>query len=332
MQMMAIEMQETGGPEVLRLVSKNVPNPGPGEVLIRVEAAGVNFGEALQRAGVYPVSAALPLVPGSEVAGVVVAVGAGVSALPEGSRVLALLMNTAGAWGSGGYAEYALARAEWVIPLPASVGSAEATALAAQGLTAHFLLQSAGSSLDTVLVHAAAGGVGSLAVQLARLYGSSVVLGTAGSEAKRSLVERLGAIPIDYSVDTWPDAVRRATEERGVGLILDSMGGEQTRRGLGCLAPFGRIVLYGALSGRMPMLDDSDWARLVFANQSLAGMANMGYVSDARQTLGVVATLLGHAASGRLVLTTTQFSLGQVAEAHRALQERRTMGKVVLTI
>lgn len=331
--MQAIMMSETGGPEVLHLRELATPQPGAGEVLIRVEAAGVNFGETMQRAGTYPLPLTLPVTPGSEVAGTVEAVGPGVDGLKLGDRVAALVVAPDGSWAPGGYASHAVAPVERTFRLPKEVKAADAVAVFGQGLTAWFMLSDAAPVQGgrSVLIHAAAGGVGSLAVQLARTVGAGRVLGAVGSPSKHERVLRLGADAVIDSRDPdWPAAVRGATDGRGVDVILDPIGGENSRRGLQCLAPGGRLLAFGFLSGAPPAIGPEAWSGLIFQNQSVGGFANMAYLADADRTRAAVTKLLDLIASGGLVVGRTEFPLSEAAAAHRAMEARQTTGKVVL--
>ncbi len=326
-------MDETGGPEVLRPRELVMPSPGPGEVLIRVQAAGVNFGETMQRAGTYPLPLSLPVTPGSEVAGTIEAVGPGAGAFAVGHRVAALLVTPEGAWAPGGYASHAVAPVARTFALPDEVEPADAVAVFGQGLTAWFMLSDAAPVQGgrSVLIHAAAGGVGSLVVQLARTLGAGRVLGAVGSPGKQDQVLSLGADAVIDSRDPdWPSAVRAATGGRGVDVILDPIGGEDSRRGLQCLAPGGRLLAFGFLSGAPPAIGPESWGGLIFQNQSVGGFANMAYLADADRTRAAVSKLLDLVASGDLVVGRTEFPLDEAAVAHRAMEARQTTGKVVL--
>jgi NADPH2:quinone reductase len=222
--MKAVRIHETGSPEVLRVDDVDIPVPGQGQVLIRTGVAGVNFTDVMARQGVY-ISAGsaprLPVILGTEAAGVVAATGPGVPADLAGRRVVAFV--------HGGYAEYAIAPLDLVTELQPGVDLAEATAYLVQGVSAWQLLRDRGrlESGQTVLVHAAAGGVGSLAVQLAKTLGAGTVIATAGSPAKQKLATELGAdAVIDYTMPGWADDVLAATGGRGADIILDAVGGD----------------------------------------------------------------------------------------------------------
>ncbi|HEY3018728.1 MAG TPA: NADPH:quinone oxidoreductase family protein, partial [Solirubrobacteraceae bacterium] len=233
--MRAIQIEEFGGPEVLQLVDAPKPEPGPGEVLVRVARAGVNFADTHQRQDQYVAKQTLPMIPGSEVAGV---------REDTGERVLALC-------GHGGYAEYATAPAALTFPIPDGVDDGTALALLVQGLTAWHLYRTAGRVAhgDTVVVHSAAGGVGSLALQLGRGMGAGRVIATATSEEKRALALELGA---DAAVDGGPDGLRdrliEANDGEPVDVVFEMAGGLIFEESMAALAPFGRLVVYGIAS------------------------------------------------------------------------------------
>lgn len=321
--MKVIRFHETGGPEVLTLDEVPTPTPGPGEVLINVAAAGVNYADLLQRQGVYPLPGGLPATPGFEVAGTVAALGEGVSEPRVGTRVVAGLQ-------AGGYAEYVAVPAPSALPIPAGLGFAEATALFVQGLTAYGLLHAGRLQAgERVLVLAAAGGVGSLAVQLAKHQGASVI-GAASSPAKLDLIRRLGAdAAVDYSQPGWVEAVREASGGRGVDLVLESVGGAIGAASLDLLAPGGRLVVYGASSHEPVNL----------ATQALMGrgLSVIGYSMGAQTSPAAMANglrvLLGAVAEGRLQPTVgARVPLAEAAAAHRLMAARQTTGKVVLDV
>ncbi|HET7477911.1 MAG TPA: NADPH:quinone oxidoreductase family protein, partial [Rubrobacteraceae bacterium] len=244
-QMKAIRVEEFGEPEVLRYVDAERPSPGEGEVLIEVRSAGINYADTMRRRNQYVVSQDLPFVPGSEVAGIVAEVGEGVESVSISDRVVTLL-------GTGGYAEYAVAPARNLIPIPHGLGFDEAAAIPLQGLTAYHCIKTSGALKEgeSVLVHAAAGGVGTLAVQMAKLLGAGKVIATASSDEKLDLAKSLGAdVLINYTEEGWPEKVREATDGKGADIILEMVGGDFLEKNLKCLNVFGRMVVYGAASG-----------------------------------------------------------------------------------
>lgn len=326
--MKAIRIHETGSPEVLTADEIEVPAPASGQVLIRVGVAGVNFTDVMARQGVYISKDAAPQLPailGTEVAGVVAAVGPGVPSELVGQRVVAFVR--------GGYAEYAIAPAGLVAALPASVDLAEATAFLVQGVSAWQLLKDCAriEPGQSVLVHSAAGGVGTIAVQLAKAFGASTVIATAGSADKRKLAGELGAdIEVDYSLPDWADVVLGSTDGRGVDVVLDAVGGDVGEQSLTCLAPFGRLVVYGVSSKRISPFAGS---QLMHKNQSVIGYWLTGRMErDSEPIAGIVGDLLKLAASGQVRgVVRHAFPLEDAAGAHRAISDRHTVGKVVLT-
>lgn len=327
--MKAARIHQTGSPEVLELEEVDVPVPVDDRVLIRVGVAGVNFTDVMARQGVYisrDVAPALPAILGTEVAGVVTATGPGVAEDLAGKRVIAFVR--------GGYAEYALASRQLVAELPPGIDLADATAFLVQGVTAWQLLRECGriDRGETVLVHSAAGGVGTLAVQLAKVLGASTVIATAGSADKRKLAAELGAdVTVDYTVPDWADAVLASTGGQGADIILDAVGGDVGEQSLACLAPFGRLVSYGVSSKLLAAFSGS---QLMQKNQSVTGYWLTGRLArDSRPVMDAVASLLGLAGQGRIhAVVRHAFPLEKVADAHRAISDRGTVGKVVLTV
>eukprot|EP01042_Synura_sphagnicola_P027794 gene27794-35865_t len=245
--MKAVQYSRFGGPEVLEIVEIDAPSPGPGEVLIKVGTVGVNFFEVMMRQDRYAVTPPLPFIPGVAVAGAIAALGEGVTAFSVGDRVAAALYVAAVQ--SGGYAEYVAIDSNVVVRLPDEISFAAATALQVQGLTALHLLHSHSAAGKTVLISAAAGGVGSLLIQLAKLRGAKRVIAMASSAEKLALAQELGAdAGVDYTRSDWLEQVRAATDCAGPDLIFDASGGGIPGQCLALLAPFGRLVLYGPLS------------------------------------------------------------------------------------
>ncbi|MCV7224056.1 quinone oxidoreductase family protein [Mycolicibacterium elephantis] len=316
--MKAIRMHGIGGPEVLRLDDVDQPSPRAGQVLVKVEAAGVAYGDVMKRQGAFGQDLPLPAGLGLQIAGVVADLGAGVPQPVPGTRVIA--------WVEDGYAEYAVAPHTAVVAIPDGVDSSVAAVLPVQGLTAYQTLVDAGNlqAGESVLVHAGAGGVGGLSVQLARLSGADVVIGTASRPEKLAHIVGLGAFAVDYTRDDWPLRVREAAAGCGVDLVLDSVGGTVASRSLDCLAPFGRMVSFGAASGTPA---DIATTALMPNNLSVIGYS-LGVRPD---RITGVETLLRHVASGQLTISVTQqLSLKNASEAHRAIAERRTVGATVL--
>ncbi|MCV7382226.1 zinc-binding dehydrogenase [Mycolicibacter longobardus] len=318
--MRAVWMDGFGGPDVLRVVDTAVPVPGPDEVLIEVRAAGVSYGDIMKRQGGFGTELELPAGLGQEVAGTVRQTCAGGPAV--GTRVAAMVDH--------GYAEYAVARPDAVVTLPDAVDYQSAAALWIQGLTAYQTLCEAGDlrSGEVVLVHAAAGGVGTLATQLAKLLGAHRVIGTAGTPDKLDHVRAHGAdIAVDYSDPGWTKAVLDATGGRGVDLVLDSVGGHISQQTLDCIRPFGRIVSFGAASGTAAAYSAMP---LMTSNLTVTGYSLLGWLKRSDRTRQALERLLGFLARDELRLTIADYPLDDVVRAHRALGERRTVGKVVL--
>src|SRR4051794_27912566 len=261
--MRAIQVQEFGGPEVLRLVDVPVPEPGPGEVLVRVSRAGINYADTHQRRNEYLAKAELPLIPGTEVAGV---------REDTGERVVAMC-------GTGGYAEYATAPEALTVPLPDGVDDGTALAMVVQGLTAWHLYRTSArvQEGESVVGRAGAGGVGSLAVQLGRPMGAGRVIATASSTEKRALALELGA---DVAVDSAPEGLADRLVEANLGkrvdVVFEMAGGEVFDQSLQALAPFGRVVAYGAASGRP---NEVATGRLMRRSASVVGFWLMHCVS-----------------------------------------------------
>jgi NADPH:quinone reductase len=323
----AIQIRETGGPEVIRVEQDvEMPKPEYGQVLIQVAAAGVNYTDVMARQGVYLTRDAaleLPATLGTEVAGVVAGLGEGVTSPVPGTRVAALV--------KGGYAEYAVAPQALVYPLPAQVDFAAAVAYLVQGITAWEILRVSGALAvgERVLVHSGAGGVGTLAIQLAKVFGASTVVATASTTQKRDLAAELGAdVCVDYTSADWWREVLAATGDIGADVILDAVGGDIGEQSLDCLAPFGRLVVYGVASGRLASYAGS---QLMHKNQSRAGYWLTSRLVHDEASAQVVPRLLELAGRGTIKSVVRHvFPLEEAAEAHRAISGRHTTGKVVL--
>jgi NADPH2:quinone reductase len=319
----AIRVHTTGGPEVLRLDEVASPEPGPGELLLRVEAAGVNYIDVYQRSGQY--KNATPFVPGQEAAGSVAALGPGVTGFRVGDRV------ACSHGGLGAYAEYALAPADRVVALPEGVSVAQGAALLLQGMTAHYLASTTYplEPGDTCLVHAAAGGVGLLLCQVAKRRGARVI-GTVSTAAKAALARAAGADEvIAYSEQDFEGEVRRLTGGSGVQVVYDSVGRTTFDAGLRCLARRGMMVLYGQSSGPVPPLDPqilNQRGSLFLTRPTLAH-----YVATRPELEARTGELLRWVQDGTLALHIDhEWPLAQAAEAHRALESRATAGKLLL--
>ncbi len=325
--MRAVVAQRPGGPEVLELVTLPDPQPGPDEVVVRVTAAGVNFLDTYRRSGVYRVS--FPLLVGSEGAGEVVAVGSAVTSLSAGQHV---------AWkeNAGSYAELAVVKASEALVVPPGVSDEVAAALALQGLTAHYLVTSTYPLQpgDDCLLHAAAGGVGLLATQLATRRGARVIA-TVGSPEKEHLAREAGAAEViryrelaDLTADL-PPIVKRLSGGFGVPVAYDSVGKDTFDASLASLRPRGTLVLFGGSSGQVPPFD---LQRLNGGGALFVTRPSLGWYTATREELDWrAAEVFGMAASGELTVRVgARYPLADAAEAHRALEGRATTGKVLL--
>ena len=324
--MKAIQFTRFGPPDVLEVVELPVPEPGPGEVLVRVHAAGVNFFEVLMRSDHYAVTPDLPVFPGVEVAGTVERAGPGDAPSLIGARVAVPLFAIGR--GSGGYAEFVTVERRSVVRLPDGLSYVAAAGLMVQGLTGLHLLRRSPARGKAVLVNAAAGGVGSLLVQLARRDGAKMVIAAAGSDEKRALARSLGADhAVDYTASRWQEDVKRQTGGRGADIIYETVGGEFSRAALDALAPCGELVLVAM--GRFG-LEAADIERMLGENQSVTGFSLLPLLTP-QVVSDDLAELFDLAAAGTLtVVEGGCFRLHQAAEAHRAIEERRVAGKVVL--
>ncbi|TME11529.1 MAG: NADPH:quinone oxidoreductase family protein [Chloroflexi bacterium] len=323
--MKAIRINETGSPEVMHLEEIESPTPKEGQILIKVAAAGINFADLAQRQGAYLTRTQTPMTLGFEFAGTVAALGPGVTTPAVGTRVVA--------FGEGAYAEYALAQAATTVPIPPNLDFTHAAALPVQGITAYQLLRESAQIQpgETVLVHASAGGVGTLAVQLAHLMGAGTVIGTASNASKLELARRLGAdVAINYTEENWAEQVNHATGGHGADIILEMVGGQIAEQSLQCLAPFGRMVIYGATSGQIAQFTG---IQLMYKNQAIIGYWLNSQLRRTDRITRAVMDLMQYFISGKLEIVVGQtFPLAQAAEAHSAIAERKTMGKVVLML
>lgn len=315
--MLAIQMREFGGPEVLELVELPVPVAAADEVLIRVAHAGLNFADTHQRTNSYLAAATLPMIPGAEVAGV---------REDSGERVVALCST-------GGYAEYVAAPASLTYPIPDGVDDGTALALVLQGLTAWHLYRTSAklANGESVVVHSAAGGVGSLAVQLARPMGAGRVIAVASTQAKRSLALELGA---DVAIDGDPDGLRKrieaANDGRPVDVILETSGGATFAGSIDALAPFGRIVVYGISTGEPNEVRTSSLLR---RSRTVTGFWFRHCLDRPGMADAALADLFARVAGGELqVRVGATYPLARAAQAQVDLRERRTVGKVLLAV
>lgn len=321
--MMAIRVHQHGGPEVLRYETLPLPRPGVGEAVVKVEAAGVNFTDVYHRMGLYPAS--LPFILGSEAAGTVHAVGPDVAEVKPGDRV-------AYATHLGSYAEYAVVPAWKLVQLPETITARIGAAAMLQGLTAHYLTHTTFRLTPgaIVLVHAAAGGVGLLLVQMAKRLGATV-FGTVSTEEKERLARKMGADTIiRYREVDFEAAVKELTAGRGVDVVYDSVGRDTFAKSLNCLRPRGTLVLFGQSSGPVAPVDPLmlvDKGSLFFTRPSLRH-----YVATRDELLQRAAPLFEWISTGSLqVRIDRTFRLADAAEAHRQLESRGVLGKLLLT-
>ncbi|WP_406459015.1 zinc-binding dehydrogenase [Streptomyces sp. NBC_01622] len=325
--MRASAFKETGGPEVLRLVDLPDPEPGPGEVLIRVAYAGVNYGEIQHRLGDFGEPDG-ETVTGLEASGRVAALGEGVTGVSVGDAVTAYLPD------GGGYAEYAVAPAAFTFPLPDGLDPRTAGGAALVLTTAYGVLAGAARIApgDTLLVHAAAGGVGGAAAQLARALGATEVYGTVSTPEKAEYARRSFGYDEVFVREGFPEAVLAATSGRGVDIVLDPVGGPTRLASFEVLAPFGRLAVYGEAARhpdlQLPVLPI--WKN----NRTLTGYNIGDLARRAPATVRAHAlSALALAASGAVRIDVTEeYGLADAAEAHRLLGEGRNRGKVVLAV
>jgi NADPH2:quinone reductase len=301
-----------------------MPSPGNGEVLIKVAASGVNFIDVYHRIGRYTMP--LPFIPGTEAAGVVAAVGSGVTEFRQGDRVACYV-------GSGCYAEYVIAPAARLVAVPDSLDLKSAAAALVQGLTAHYLAYDTYpvKSGDTVLVHAAAGGVGLLLTQIAKRRGARVIA-TVSTEAKAQLAREAGADEVIlYSQTDFETEVKRLTDGKGLDCVYDSVGKTTFDKSLNCLRPLGYLVLYGASSGAVPPFDP---IQLMTKGSLFLTRPTLGhYIATPAAMRQRAADLFGWIASGQLKLRLEHtYPLADAAQAHRDLEARATTGKLLLII
>jgi NADPH:quinone reductase len=318
----AIRVHRYGGPEAMRLEELPLPVPGPGQVLVEVKAAGVNLFDTQLRSGLYKRD--LPLTLGLEGAGLVRAIGAGVVDLKPGDRVACI-------FAAGAYATHALAPAERTVPLPATIGFEEAAATIFQGLTAHYLATSTFplASGSSCLVHSAAGGCGILLCQIGKIRGARVI-GAVSTKAKAEIARAAGADHvIVYAEEDFEQAVKRITGGRGADVVYDAVGLDTYVRSMNALRARGMLVLYGEASGDVPPIDPRE---LLFRKSLFLTRAGLDhYIADRNELLARTNDLFAWMAEGRLkqkIFGT--YTLDTVAQAHRALEQRATSGKLLI--
>ena len=320
--MKAIRIHNYGGAEVLVLEDIPVPEPKPGEARIKIEAIGVNYIDIYHRTGLYPLKP--PFTLGMEAAGTVDATGEGVTEVRNGDRVAYAMV-------AGSYAEYAIVPAAKLAPLPANLDSKCAAALMLQGMTAHYLTHATYplQSRETALVHAAAGGVGLLLVQVAKMRGARVI-GTVSTEAKAQLARQAGADEVIlYTQADFLAETKRLTDDAGVHVVYDSVGATTFEKSLDCLRPRGYLVLFGQSSGPVPAMDPG---RLAVKGSLFLTRASLPhYILDRAELLKRAGDLFDWTASGKLKLRIDKvLPLSEATAAHRLLEGRKTTGKIVL--
>jgi NADPH2:quinone reductase len=320
--MKAIRVHATGGPEVLKLEDVPTPEPPAGHVRVKVAAAGLNFIEVYQRTGLYPVP--LPATPGGEGAGEVVAVGTGVQSLRNGDRIASVRLL-------GSYAEEAVVPEEAAVKVPEGLELKQAAAAMLQGMTAHYLVHSTFPLKpgQSCLIHAAAGGVGLLLVQLAKRCGAHV-FATVSTEEKAKLAKDAGADQVIlYTKQDFEAEVKQARDGKGVNVVYDSVGATTFEKSLGSLAPLGMLVLFGQSSGVVPPFNPSLLAQK--GSLFLTRPTLNHYVADRARLSWRVNEILSWVKEGTLKLRVDKtFPLAAAADAHRALEGRQTTGKVLL--
>jgi len=325
--MIAIEIEQPGGPEVLRAVERPTPQPRQGEVLVRVEAAGVNRPDMMQRLGKYPPPPGASDIPGLEIAGTIEALGDGVSVFRVGDRVCALVAG-------GGYAEYCAAPAVQCLRIPESLDAVRAAAIPETFFTVWANLFQRGNlrAGDRVLIHGGTSGIGTVAIQLASAFGA-VVFATAGSADKCAACRRLGAaFAIDYKAEDFVEVVRRETGGSGVNVILDIIGGDYVARNIDCLAMNGRLVQIGTQAGPRVSLSLTPilQRRLTITGSTLRARTIEEKGALAREVELHVWPLL---ASGRVApVIDRTYPLTEAADAHRRLESSAHIGKIVLVV
>jgi NADPH:quinone reductase len=313
----AVQLTSYGGLDGLVLVDLPEPVARPGQVLVDVERAGVNFADVERRNGTYDVAQSLPRVLGSEVAG---------RRRDTGERTVALTL------GGGGYAEVAAVDESLAFPIPDGIGDDEAVALLVQGLTAYHVVRSCGrlAEGEAIVVHAAAGGVGSLAVQLARRWGAGRVIGVASTPAKRRLAEQLGAhVTLNADPEFLRDRIVEANGGSRVDVVLETIGGEVFRQSLHSLAPFGRIVVFGSASGQPRDVPPDELEEL---NAALAGFWLRPLIKTPERLSEPLAELFEYVREGSVRPHVGRvYALDEVRDAHADLEGRRSVGKLLLS-
>jgi NADPH:quinone reductase len=323
--MNAVRFHRKGPPDVLQYERVARPEPGAGEVLVQLEAIGINYADVMRRNGdAYPVPTPLPYTLGSEAVGTIIAAGPGAGEAQIGAGVMIFP-------GIGCYADYAACPLDRIYPMPPGLDAAQCTALFVQGLSAALILRQSARMQpgETVLVQGAAGGVGVFAVQLAKAWGAGMVIAAAGSEPKRQLALELGAdAAVDYGRAGWTDEVRELTGGRGVDIVLEMTGGQVAEDSFSLLAPFGRCIVFGSASGQSWTLDTQ---KLPPRNASVGGFWLRQYLDQRQLLVDMLAEFGALAQAGKLsIQIDRRLPLSRAFEAHALLESRATSGKLVL--
>lgn len=327
--MKAVVINSYGTPDVLGVEDVEIPAPGPGQILIRVESVSVNYADIVRRRNdPYPVPTPLPAILGGEVAGFVESVGEGSKLHAVGDRVFAIL----GGGGKGGYAQYAIAEERQTIKIPADLDLDVACTLVVAGVTAYQTLKEAGQLQpgETVFIPGALGGVGSYAVQLARHFGAGrIIAGASGKKRGEEAVRRGSDYAVDYTQADWPDQLRKLTEGKGADVILDMAGGKVFDQSLTALAPFGRLVVYGTATRERSTLVPQT---LMAQNQTVVGYyVGQWFAGRPARSMEAFNALVGMIQAGTLTVSVAgRLLLSGAAEAHRIMESRQSTGKIVL--
>ncbi|MBT2493465.1 zinc-binding dehydrogenase [Streptomyces sp. ISL-96] len=323
--MRIIRHYEHGAPSVLRLEEVEKPQPGPGQVLIRAEAIGVTFAEVQRRQGI-PIGghAGLPGAPGGDVAGTIEAVGEGVSDFAVGDRVVGDIDHSA-------YADYVVAGTDWLIKIPNDLDAAAATLLPSPAQTAYHAIKEAGRLQpgQTIVIDAASGGVGHLAVQIAKALGAGKVIATASTQAKLDFARELGAdVTVNYTDEDWVDQVLAATDGRGADVVLETVGGDVLLKSLNITAQFGTLVFYGSASGDIPPIPTLALARM----KNVAGFSLYAMLYNKQDAVAEGQRhLLELISSGRIKpVVHERIPLEDAVKAHELMEARAQLGKIVL--
>jgi NADPH2:quinone reductase len=321
--MKVVRFYEYGEPDVLKYEDEEMPKPDKGQVLVKIEAVGINYADTMRRRNNYLENTPVPCILGGEIAGTVAELGEGVTNVEVGARVLGLA--------NMGYAQYCVLPARQVFPIPDFLSFEQAVTLPVQGMTAYDILKVSGQLKpgESVLVHAAAGGVGIYSVQLAKLMGAGKVIATASTDAKLELAKSLGADElVNYSDPEWYKKVKDLTDGKGADVILEMVGGEVTNQNLKCLATFGRMVVFGAASRQIPSINPM---QLMYKNHAVIGYWLVNTITRPAMFAQGLQELLGWIAEGKLkMIVEHTYPLSETAKAHTEMEGRQTVGKLVL--